>query len=42
MLPIDRPDWTAEYAYERWRPAVYAIASDKTTLLALAGSIGGE
>jgi len=26
MLPIDRPDWTAEYAYERWRPAVYAIA----------------
>jgi Tol biopolymer transport system component len=40
-----RPDWTAEYAYERWRPTFYVAASDKTSILALApldnGSVPG-
>jgi hypothetical protein len=32
-----RPDWTAGYVYSRWRPAFFAVASDKTSFLTLSG-----
>jgi Tol biopolymer transport system component len=28
-----RPDWSAFYVYDRWRPAFFAAASDETTFL---------
>jgi hypothetical protein len=33
--PAGRPDWTASYVYDRWRPAFIVSASDKTSLLTL-------
>ncbi len=35
-----RPDWTADYVYDRWRPAFFAAASDRTSFLGLATAGG--
>jgi hypothetical protein len=34
--PASRPDWSASYTYDRWRPAFFVGATDSTALLHLA------
>ncbi len=39
-VPAGRPDWSASYSYDRWRPAFFLSASDQTSLLQLAPAEG--
>jgi len=39
-VPRTRPDWSASYAYDRWRPSFYVSASDKTSLLEIVQAQG--
>ncbi len=32
LAPRGRPDWGASYSYQRWQPALYATAQDRTHL----------
>jgi hypothetical protein len=34
-VPAARPDWSASYAYDRWRPVFIVAASDRTSFLEL-------
>jgi Tol biopolymer transport system component len=34
--PPSRPDWSASYSYDRWRPSFFVAASDSTSRLDLA------
>jgi hypothetical protein len=36
-LPAWRPDWTAAYAYDRWRPTMFVSASRDTSFLLVSG-----
>lgn len=38
----DRPDWSAYYAYDRWRPTFYATASDETSTVREASAQGAR
>lgn len=38
--PRGRPDWTATYVYQRWQPAWYAAAEDRTRLFETVDATG--
>lgn len=41
LAPAGRPDWSASYTYQRWQPALYVVASDRTSLFDAVGPTGG-
>lgn len=40
LAPRSRPDWDAAYTYQRWQPAFYVAARDRTTLFDAVSSTG--
>jgi hypothetical protein len=40
LAPPGRPDWDAEYTYQRWQPAFYAAAGDRTSLFDVVDATG--
>jgi hypothetical protein len=42
LAPTGRPDWNASYTYQRWQPALYAIASDRTSLFDVVDPAGNR
>jgi hemolysin activation/secretion protein len=40
LAPRARPDWDAAYTYQRWQPAFYAAAQDRTSLFDAVTSSG--
>jgi hypothetical protein len=40
LAPASRPDWSASYAYQRWQPTFYAMATDRTSLFDVVGANG--
>jgi hypothetical protein len=41
LAPAGRPDWSASYTYQRWQPALYVVASDRTSLFDAVNPVGG-
>ena len=40
LAPRSRPDWDAAYTYQRWQPAFYVAAQDRTSLFDAVTSTG--
>jgi hypothetical protein len=40
-VPAARPDWSASYSYQRWQPAFYVAAEDRTRLVETVDPSGG-
>lgn len=42
MTPRGRPDWTASYVYQRWQPAWYVAAEDRSRVIEAVGTGGPQ
>ena len=42
LAPRTRPDWDAAYTYQRWQPALYVAAQDRTSLFDAVTSSGAR
>ena len=42
LAPRARPDWDASYTYQRWQPAFYVAAQDRTSLFDAVASSGAR
>ena len=42
LAPRARPDWDASYTYQRWQPAFYLAAQDRTSLFDAVASSGAR
>lgn len=40
LAPLGRPDWDAAYTYQRWQPAFYVTAGDRTSLFDVVDATG--
>lgn len=40
LAPLERPDWDIAYTYQRWQPAFYAVAADRTSLFDVVDATG--
>ena len=40
LSPAGRPDWSASYTYQRWQPALFVVASDRTSLFSAVAPTG--